>query len=525
MADVIDFLRIVLESSPMLALFLAIATGYALGQISFAGVSFGAGAVLFTGLIIGAFAPKSVPPSLVGTLGLLMFVYGVGIQYGPQFIASLRGPGLKYASLAGVAVIASLAVAWALAEPLGVSLATAAGLFAGSGTSTPTLQAALSAAGNQDPAIGYSVSYPFGVVGPIILMTVMVALLKPKYAPPAQNVRVAEVTLGEICQGLTIAQVSARLPARVNIVALRQEHVNALPEPEVLLHAGDGLLLVGNPKAIDEAITSLGREEPGRLSRHRGHYDVVRVYASRATFIGKSVGAIPLPDFPVTITHIRRGDVELIASPDLTIEYGDRLVVLAPTGKQADVRRFFGDSIKGNAEMSFISIGVGMALGLLLGMVPIPLPGGGTFSLGVAGGPLVMALVLGWLGRTGPVGWRMPVVANLVLRNLGLSLFIGVVAIGAGKPFVDTVAATGIQILLAGAAVLLTLVLVVLVGGYLLRIPPDDLLGVCAGSTGNPAILSAAARLAPTDRPDVGYAICFPSMTVIKIIAVQVLLG
>ena len=176
-------------------------------------------------------------------------------------------------------------------------------------------------------------------------------------------------------------------------------------------------------------------------------------------------------------------------------------------------------------RLSFVSIGVGMALGLLLGMIPVPLPGGGTFSLGVAGGPLVMALVLGWLGRTGPIGWRMPVVANLVLRNLGLSIFIGSVAIGAGSPFVQTVASNGIQILLGGAAVLLTLVLTVLIGGYLLRIPFDDLLGVCAGSTGNPAILSAAGRLAPTERPDLGYAICFPSTTIVKIVAVQVLLG
>ena len=119
--------------------------------------------------------------------------------------------------------------------------------------------------------------------------------------------------------------------------------------------------------------------------------------------------------------------------PTSTLEFGDLLVAAVPAGKQAEVRRHFGDSIKGNAELSFVSIGVGIALGLLLGMIPIPLPGGGSFSLGVAGGPLVMALVLGWLGRTGPIGWRMPVVANLVLRNLGLSVFIGSVAHRGGR--------------------------------------------------------------------------------------------
>jgi putative transport protein len=521
----IDVLRTLLESSPLLALFLAIATGYALGQISFAGISFGAGAVLFTGLIIGAIAPKSAPPGMVGTIGLVMFVYGVGIQYGPQFFASLRGPGIKYIALATCAVIASLGVAWWVGGLLGLSPGAAAGLFAGSGTSTPTLQAALAAAGNQDPAVGYSVSYPFGVIGPIVLMTVMAALVKPTFASPSQNVRLAEVTLEANCRDRTVEELSATLPADVKIVAVRQHHVNAPPAAGTRLQEGDGLLLVGSPVSIEQAKTSMGREEPGRLGRDRANYDVVRVYVSKAAFVGKSLRDIALPDFPVMISHVRRGDQELLASSDLTIEFGDLLVAAVPTGRQAEVRRHFGDSIKGNAELSFVSIGVGIALGLLLGMVPVPLPGGGTFSLGVAGGPLVMALVLGWLGRTGPIGWRMPVVANLVLRNLGLSVFIGSVAIGAGSPFVQTVASNGIQILLGGAAVLLTLVLIVLVGGSLLRIPFDDLLGVCAGSTGNPAILAAAGRLAPTDRTDIGYAICFPSTTVVKIIAVQVLLS
>lgn len=521
----LDIARTLLEASPLLALFLAIAAGYAIGQISIAGVSFGAGAVLFSGLIIGAIAPKAAPPGLVGTLGLVMFVYGVGIQYGPQFFANIRGPGPKYIALATVAVAASLLVAMLLARPLGISMATAAGLFAGAGTSTPTLQAALAAAGNQDPAIGYSVSYPFGVIGPIVLMTIMAALVKPTFKPPSQNVRVAELTLEANCEDRTIEEISSIIPSDIKIIAVRQHHVNAPPASGIKLHEGDGLLLVGSPTSIEQAKAAMGHEDPGRLSRDRANFDVVRVYVSKAAFIGKNVREIPLPEFPVVISHIRRGDVDIIASSETPLEFGDLLVAAVPSDRKTEVQRHFGDSIKGNAELSFVSIGVGIALGLLLGMIPVPLPGGGTFSLGVAGGPLVMALVLGWLGRTGPLGWRIPVVANLVLRNLGLSVFIGAVAIGAGTPFVQTVASNGIPILLGGAAVLFTLVLIVLVTGYLLRIPFDDLLGVCAGSTGNPAIVVAAGRLAPTERTDIGFAICFPSMTIVKIIAVQVLLS
>ena len=520
----IEGTRTLLESSPLLALFLTIATGYAVGQISFAGVSFGAGAVLFTGLLIGAFAPKSAPHGTVGTLGLVMCVYGVGIQYGRQFFASLRGPGLKYMALTTIAVIASLVVARALAAPLGVSLATAAGLFAGSGTNTPTLQAALAAAGNLDPTIGYSVAYPFGVAGPIIAMTIMAALLKPAFEPPSSAVRLVELIVGPQTQGRTVADLSAALPADVKIVVVRHQRMNVPPLGHMRLREGDGVLLVGTPASLERAAAIVGREEPGLISRDRADYDVVRTYVSRPAFVGKPLGTIALPEFPVMISHVRRGDVEMVAASDLVLELGDRLVMAVPVGKQAEARRFFGDSIKGNADLSFVSVGIGMALGVLLGMIPVPLPGGGHFALGIAGGPLVVALVLGWLGRTGPIGWTMPVVANLVLRNLGLAVFIGVVALGAGEPFVKTVAARGMPILLGGAAVLLTLVLIVLGGGYALRIPFDDLLGVCAGATGNPAILAAASRLAPTDRPDVGYAICFPGATIVKIIAVQVLL-
>jgi putative transport protein len=158
--------------------------------------------------------------------------------------------------------------------------------------------------------------------------------------------------------------------------------------------------------------------------------------------------------------------------------------------------------------------------------VAVPLPGGGSFSLGVAGGPLVVALILGWRGTTFGIGWRMPVAANMVLRNFGLSIFLGQVAIASGRPFVDTVASQGPAVLVAAVAVLVTLVAtVLLVGHFVLRIRFDDLLGVCAGATGNPAILAGANRMLGSDRPDIGYAIVFPTMTIAKIVAVQLLLG
>lgn len=223
------------------------------------------------------------------------------------------------------------------------------------------------------------------------------------------------------------------------------------------------------------------------------------------------------------ILHLRRYDVDIVPSPDATLEIGDRVGVLVPPASVQEARAFFGDTVKSAAEFSYVSVGFGMVLGVLLGLIPIPIPGVGTVTLGIGGGPLIVALILGRYRRTGPITWVMPLPANIVLRNFGLTLFLATVGINSGQAFVTTVAAQGPLMLLIGAAVLLTCVaIVLLVGHYLMRIPYDDLLGVASGATGNPAILVYATRMAPTERPDIGYAMIFPSATIIKVVAVQI---
>jgi putative transport protein len=160
---------------------------------------------------------------------------------------------------------------------------------------------------------------------------------------------------------------------------------------------------------------------------------------------------------------------------------------------------------------------------VLLGLIPIPIPGVGTVTLGIGGGPLIVALILGKLRRTGPMLWTMPLPANIVLRNFGLAIFLAAVGINAGQPFVRTVTESGLTMLFIGAAILLTTVIIVLlVGYYLMKIPYDDLVGIASGATGNPAILVYSTRMAPTERPDINYAMIFPSMTIVKVIAVQI---
>jgi len=515
-----------LEQSPLLALFAVIGLGYALGQISIAGFSLGVGAVLFAGLAIGAIAPRSAPPGLVNSIGLVMFLYGIGIQYGKQFFAGLKGPGLKWNLLAAIGVLGALGVALALGVAAGVSPAYSMGLFAGSLTSTPTLQAALDASGNRDPAVGYSVAYPFGVIGPILCLFAFSRVFKPRLAPAPAPLQPLEITLGGT-SGISVAEVIAGLPPGVELVAVRQGHANKLPDPQARLASGDGVLLFGLPDALERARLALGHADIGRIAKDRGSLDVVRLFVSRPALVGTPIGGVAFPEGIVAkIAEVRRGDAVLIPAPDLVLEYGDRVGLIAPREAIPSLRKHFGDSLKSTAEFSYISIGLGMSLGVLLGLIRIPIPVVGSFSLGLAGGPLLVSLLLGRLGRTGPLSWQIPLSANLTLRNFGLTLFLAAVGLGAGAPFVETVSKTGLTFLAVGAAIVLgAIVSVMLLGHFLFKMSTDDLFGVVSGTGGNPAILVYANRALPSDRIDVSFATIFPSMTILKIVCVQVAIG
>ena len=520
-----SWLVALLEGTPLLALFLAIGLGYAVGQINVWGLSLGVGGVLFSALAIGAIAPKAPPPAMVGTIGLILFLYGIGIQFGPQFFAGLRGPAKRYNLLALAGVLASLLVVILAAKTFGFSLATAIGVFAGAGTSTAALQAAIDASGSRDPAVGYSVAYPFGVLGPILCFFLMKRLLNPAIpvAPPGLVFLEVTVEPGPLC-GLTIVELATRLPPGVQITSIRHDHLSHVAHDTMRIEAGDALALSGTPAALDQARLLLGTPAPGRVLSDRSEFDYIRVFVSKPALIGETLGALAFPDgLDMRVIEVRRGDKSMLPTPGFVLEYGDRLSILGSASRRGEIRKFFGDSITANAEFSYVSVGLGIALGVLVGLVRIPVPGLGGFSLGIAGGPLIVALILGYLGRVGSISWRMPVSANMVLRNFGLTLFLAAVGLGAGAPFVTTVARSGPLLLLVGVGALLACVLtVLLVGYYVMKIPFDDLLGIASGATGNPAIPAFGARLVQTEQVSLGYATIFPSMTILKVLLAQI---
>jgi putative transport protein len=521
----IDLAREIIGSQPILTAFLAIGLGYLVGQISIGGFSLGVGAVLFVGLALGAFAPKAQITGPIGLTGLIMFLYGIGILYGRQFFEGMSGVGQKYNLLALIACVGGLFVALGLGHVYGIKVGHTLGIYAGSMTSTATLQAALDVMQNKDPSIGYSIAYPFGVIGPILCIYFMTRMVKPKFPPRAQRFHMGEISLGEKVSGQTLAELTKQLPSGVQVTMVRKAGQNVVPAADIALSSGDALMVIGErEEAIAEAAALMGRLEPGRIVQDRASLDYIRVFVGKANVVGVPLARLALPTgFPVHLLHVRRYDADLVPTPDLVLEFGDRVGVLMPPDRKDEIRKYFGDTVKAAAEFSYVALGVGMVLGVLLGLIPIPIPGVGKVTLGIGGGPLIVALILGKLRRTGPMLWTMPLPANIVLRNFGLAMFLATVGVNAGQPFVRTVAESGFTMLFIGVAILLTTVLIVLlIGYYVLKIPYDDLVGVASGATGNPAILVYSTRMAPTERPDIGYAMIFPSMTIVKVIAVQI---
>ncbi|MCM3900591.1 MAG: hypothetical protein ND866_02690 [Pyrinomonadaceae bacterium] len=518
-------IRTLLEQQPMIALFLTIALGYLVGEIKFKGLSLGVGAVLFVALTVGWFAPKSVPSAMVGTLGLALFLYAVGIQYGKEFFRGLTSAeGRKANLLAAFAVILAGAVSLAFVGGT-VKVGYALGLFAGAGTSTPALQAAIQALGNDDPAVGYSVAYPFGVAGPILFLYLGFLISKPQIAQNGTGNELLEIEIrNPDIVGKPLEEVMRTLPDGVRITAVRIEDRNVHASPELLLSQGNVVLAVGpNKEVLEQTRKLLGEAAAGRITSDRSDLDYLRVFASKPTVVGMALSELGQPDgISYTVMQVRRGDSDLVLQPNLTLEYGDRVGLLTNRASFQAVRKYFGDSIKGTAEFSYISIGIGMALGFLVGALQIPIPGVGKITIGLAG-VLVVALVFGRLRRTGSINWTIPISANLVLRNLGLTLFLAQVGMSSGPKFAATVTQTGLLFLGLGAITLMVLVLpIMLIGMYVLRMPYDQVTGIVAGACGNPAVLAFSNKLTPTDRPDVAYAMIFPGTTILKILFVDI---
>jgi putative transport protein len=440
--------------------------------------------------------------------------------------------------------ILGAATAVAVSRPAHLSRPRVAGLYTGAMTNTPALAGVRellrergSAAGlppdrvraaSDEPVIGYSIAYPVGVIGVLLSFAVLRRLWKPVMEPDAETpelqVRDFQV-LNPAVIDRTVEEV-LRPHHDPGFVVSRIQHAGSsdIARSDTRLQRGDIVVAVGDSDALERAEQIFGQPLDAHIEQDRSKLDFRRVFVSRQAIVGKRIGDLDLENtMGATVTRVRRGEADVVPTRDTRLELGDRVRVLTRRENFPAIARFFGDSLRGAAEMDFGSVALGMVLGVLVGLVPIPVPGG-TIRLGLAGGPLLVALVVGKLERTGRVCWIMPLNSNLTLRQIGLVFFLAGVGIRAGYSFSQTLLQNGLPMLFAGAAVTMVVTLVSMVVGYKwLKIPFSSLMGLVAGIQTQPACLAYATREANSDAPSVAYAAVYPVAMIAKIIVAQLL--
>jgi putative transport protein len=504
--------------------------------------------VLFVGLAFGALDPALRLPEIVYLLGLVLFVYTIGLSSGPSFFASLQRKGLRDNLLVLAVILLATALTVAAYFMIGLSAPLTAGMFAGSLTNTPALAGVLEQLqrGGADvndallaePVVGYSVTYPMGVLGMILTIYILQRVWKVDYTAEVQGLpelnagtenlvtRTVRVTRPEI-DGRNLGELVHTFGWDVVFGRIQHNGHVGLATSDSYLRLNDLLSVVGHVDEVDNAVTQLGELAPEPLELDRHTLDFRRIFVSSPRVAGKRLRELDLPRTQgAIITRLRRGDAEILPHGDTVLELGDRVRVVTRRENLDAVSKYFGDSYRRLSEIDVVSLGLGLALGLLLGMVPIPLPGGLSFTLGFAGGPLLVALVLGWLERSGPIVWSLPYSANLTLRQLGLTLFLAGVGTRSGYSFVSTFAqGGGLAIFIAGALITCISALTLLtVGHKLLKIPMGLCVGMLAGMQTQPALLAFASEQTRNDLPNIGYATVYPLATIGKIVCAQMLL-
>jgi putative transport protein len=532
--------------NPLLLLFIVAGLGYGVGSIRIRGSNLGVAAVLFVGLAVGGLSPELHIPDIIIFLGLAMFVYTIGLSSGPSFFATFRQRGSRDIIFVILMLTLSASIAFGLHFLFAFDASTTSGLYAGSTTNTPALAGLLDAISNANldsvtsksmserAVIGYSLSYPMGVIGVMIAINVMQRLLKIDYLaeerelkkeyPVRQTVKskTVEITQPDVT-GVPLRDLKRQLKANVVFGRLLREEETLLTNYDTRLQIGDQIAVVADEEEIERVTKLIGKTMPFRLSYDRSEYDTRRIFVSNPKIAGERLSTLNLNErFAAIITRVRRGDIDLLANSKLVLELGDRVRFVARRQDIPRISKLFGDSYDALSRINLLSFGLGMALGLLLGMITFQLPGDASFKLGFAGGPIIVALILGALRRTGPIVWTLPYSANLTLRQIGLILLLAGVGVNSGHTFVDTVAQGGGGIIfLAGTIISFTTAIATLFIGYkFLKIPFSFLTGMVASQ---PAVLDFALEKAGNKLPNIGFTLMLPVSLITKIVYVQFL--
>ena len=524
--------------------------GMALGSVKVKGVGLGTAGVLFAGILVGHFGEAVDHHTLdfVKEFGLILFVFTIGLQLGPGFFAALQQQGVKLNMLAATIVLLGAAGAPLAGWLAGFDAAAVLGIFSGASTNTPSLGAGTQTLSTLPdiapdrlalPALAYAVTYPMAIVGIIGTLLVLKQIFRIDPAREAadfaaKNRRQAEplerhtlVVTNPNLDGVRLDAIPGRIESRVTISRVRHGEETHAATDATVIYRDDRLAVVGTRAGLDQFERVIGQRCDEDLVLSESSITFRRVIVTDRDVLGKTVDELDLDDrFGVAVTRVTRADIEMSAVPGLSLRFGDIVQIV---GRDTDLDKAaaaLGNSLKELNETHFIPFFIGITLGIALGTLPIALPGlPQPLRLGLAGGPLIVALILSRVGSIRRQVWHMPVNTNLAFREFGIALFLAAVGLSAGAKFFATVfSATGLQWLLAGVCVtVLPLVLVGIFARVAWKMNYMDLSGLLAGSMTDPPALAFASNIAGSDAPTVAYATVYPLTMLLRIFSAQVL--
>ena len=536
----------------VIILSLVAASGLALGSIRVRGFGLGIAGTLFAGLIFAHFGYNLEPSfrSFIQEFGLILFVYTIGMQVGPGFLDSLRHQGLTLNLLAAGNVLLGVAVTVALCLVLRVDLGIGAGIFAGATTNTPALGAAqealqtlpgIPAARVADSALGYAVAYPFGVLGLILAMVLVKSFFRLEVPAELKSFIASQQADHEPFIRMTVRITNPNL-AGVPLSAIPHmedsgvavSRLKRAGETEVKLalkdtpvHPGDLLLAVGRQGDLRRFQMMVGEERPEDLTLDSGPLTLRKVLVTRREVVGKSLGELSERyPFELKATRLTRADLDMSISPELRLRFGDVLWVVGTKANLDRAAEVMGNSVKAMGLVRLVPMFIGIALGVLAGCYPftvgnMPAP----LRLGLAGGPLLTAIILSRIGCIGPLLWYMPANANLLLREFGIVLFLSCVGLKSGTHLVETLLrGQGLLWMAMGAVITLAPILIIsLIARVFLRLNFVSLCGLLAGSQTDPPALAFAHGMCGSEAPSIAYASVYPLTMVLRIAAAQLL--
>ena len=535
----------------VLILALVVALGVMLGKLKVAGVSLGVTGILFVGIGFSYFG-MNVDEHLMHFLkefGLILFVYSIGLQVGPGFFSSFRKGGVTLNKLAVLVVALGVATTVALYYITGLSMTTMVGVMSGAVTNTPGLGAAQQAfsdmhagADAPDIATGYAVAYPLGVVGVILAVVFLRKLfVRPCDMPGPdaehrKNVFIASYHLtNPAVFGKSVHEIATQSHHHFVISRVWREGKVSIPTSDKTLQKDDVILVITTPGEADALRLIFGEQEQKDWNTENIDWNAVdsqlisqRILVTRPEINGKKLSSLRLRNnYGINISRVYRSGVQLLATPDLRLQMGDRLTVVGEAAAIKHVEKILGNAVKNLEEPNLVAVFVGLILGLTLGSIPVSIPGISLpVKLGLAGGPIIVGILIGTFGPRLHMITYTTYSANLMLRALGLSMYLACLGLEAGTHFFETVMRPeGALWLLLGF--LLTFVPVVLLGIFALRILRIDfgsVAGMLCGSMANPMALNYANDTIEGDNPSVSYATVYPLCMFLRVIIIQVML-